>query len=266
MSEENNTQEAVTTEGEQTQTTEKTEEPLSQAKVQSLIDDAYTRAYAKANKAKTGSDTELQNANQQIEDLKKQVAAGNKKPTGNVIDPDEMAAINKAHQDREAELTRQLEDNNKTMQQDRKNRALIDSLSDKEVVNITDTMNLMQPFISFDDEGNMVVLNENGNPKHTADGGLMTVKDFASSFLEDRQYLVKGSQGGGGSQSAVFSEGGKINIETPEQYRALSREQKDAIKKQGIKMTVGNKVVSFKETKNPFIDAKKRGIARDNRR
>lgn len=248
--------------------TEKVEyTPEQLAHNQKLIDDTFGKAYKKAEdkaEAKYGSD--LKNANQQIEDLKRQVIAGNKKPQGNVIDPEELAAIDRQHKEEKAELQKQIEDNNRTLRQGQKNTALIDSLADKELVNMSDTMNLMKPFIEFDDEGNMIVLNENGNPRHSADGGLLSVADFADEFLSTRPNHFKGSQGGGGSQNAVFGDGsGKIKIETPEQYRALTREQKDALKKSGVPMNIGGREVSFKETNNPFINAKKRGVARDNR-
>lgn len=67
---------------------------------------------------------------------------------------------------------------------------------------------LLKGEVGYDDEGNLVVVDQKGNPRLGGDGKPVTVESHVAAYLEANKHLVKGSQiGGVGSSSRNTTQG-----------------------------------------------------------
>jgi hypothetical protein len=239
------------------------DEGVSQAKVQELIDGAYAKAY---NKADVKNKEQVETLTQTIEELKKQVAQGNKKPSGDIIDKSEYEhAVNSLNEEKQ-KLSDELAEKNASIRNGNITTALIDAVSGENVVDVSTVMQLVRPYIDYDEEGKLIVLNENGNPKHNTAGQYLSVKEYVTEFVNSKPWLLKGSQGGSGSSNAMFGADGKIKINRPADIANLSDEDFEKLKSDGLNLNLGSGVqVGYKKTRNKFIEARQKQMAKANR-
>lgn len=110
---------------------------------------------------------------------------------------------------------------------------LLTAASELGAVNGEQAAVLVSPFIKSGDDGQLSVVNPEGQTRLNAEGKPMTVKEFMTEFLTGNPHLVKaGGQTGAGSRGAMY-ENGRADM------AALSKlppiERINAARKAGIK-------------------------------
>jgi len=134
----------------------------------------------------------------------------------------------------------------------KKNAALLKAIARYNVVDAEEVAELMRPHVS-DGDGVMEVAGGNGRS--------MGVDEYVAEWLSERPHHLRNSGGvGSGSQGARFGDGkSSYDLSDPAAWRNMPREELDRLLKEGINVhgSQGH-VFSFKDVKNPFVEARKR--------
>lgn len=190
-------------------------EPEQQARVQELIDDAYRRAYAKAQKAKGPSE--------EVERLKGEV---------------------------------------EKLRDERKSAAILRAVTRHNVVDAEEVTELIRSRVRVDEDGNIAVTGDSGATRITSAGLAMSLDEYVAEWLSDRPHHLRSAGPlGAGSRVARFGRSGatRYNLADPSVWRAMPREELDRLLGEGISVQgAAGQVYSFKDVKNPFVEARKR--------
>ncbi|MBI5236008.1 MAG: hypothetical protein HY886_07155 [Deltaproteobacteria bacterium] len=193
--------------------------PEQQGKVQELIDDAFTRAYAKALRTRGHSDD--------ADRLKKEVDA---------------------------------------LKHEKKSAALLRSLSRHNVVDAEEVCELLKDKVRLDEDGFKVV-NETGGAMINSAGHPMNLDEFVGQWLDDRpHHLRSGASAGAGSTGArSCSNGLRRDVSDPAAWRTMPREELDKRLKDGIVLQgAAGQTYTFRDVKNPFLEARRRRLSQNN--
>lgn len=219
-----------------------------QVKVQSLIDEAYKRAYSKAQ------------ASPDIERLKSELAAL-KAGDGKGKESEEVQTLTSALDKLKADLAK-------------KNAREIDDSVFREVAkfNVMDAAEvttLLRGNIKADENGVPIVVNADGSPRlnlNATPTRPMTVEEHIADWLRTRPHHVKasGRQGSGSFGAKFGGEGGReYDLSNPETIRNMPREELDKALAAGLEIKgSGGQVFRFKNTSNPFTEARKKRFAK----
>ncbi|MCK4846093.1 MAG: hypothetical protein KAS88_00365 [Deltaproteobacteria bacterium] len=146
------------------------------------------------------------------------------------------------------------------LREERKRAAILGSVSRHNVVDSMEVAELIRGSVVEGDGGALGVM---VNSKDAESGGVMMgVDEYVDSWLSDRPHHMR-SPGmvGAGSSAAFFGGGGRkaYNLSDPNLWRTLPREEVDRVLSEGINVQgVSGQTFSFKDVKNPFLEAKKR--------
>ena len=196
-----------------------------QAKVQELIDEAYRKAYVKANEAAkkdggAGKDTSL--VDEQLKALSSQV---------------------------------------QTLRDEKKNNALLRTIGRHNVIDSEEVAAFTARFIRLNDDNSFTVINEAGQERLNAHAKPMLVEEFIAEWLMARPHHLRPSgASGAGSMGATFGPGASTATPlTLESIRGMSAEELNKRVAEGISIQgSAGQTFNFKRPANPFIDARKR--------
>jgi hypothetical protein len=229
-----------------------------QDKVQELINESQARAYAKAQKEAENKISTTVNA--EVENRLKEIQANQKKA-------DKDGVINQAQLDEtraqwEAERAEEMAALNSklnTLASKDKENALLMAIGQHDVYSPAQVMRLIADNVVMGDNGEVSVVDDNGNPKINSDLKPMQLNEFVTSWLADNRNFLKGSGGGAGSEGAMLGENGNFKLKTPQDWRNLSREQQQELIKSGALVAdIGGQKMKIKEEGNPFQTARQR--------
>ena len=220
-----------------------------QAKVQGLIDDAYKRAYSKA-----------QSNSPDIDRLKAELATL-KTGDGKGKESEEVktltAALDKLKADLAKKDARELDD------------SIFKEVAKFNVMDISEVTTLLRGNIKPDEDGTPIVVNSDGSPRlnlNATPTRPMTISEMITDWLKTRPHHLRasGRQGSGSSGAKFGGEGGKeYDLSNPEVIRTMPREELDKAMVGGIEV-VGSagQVFRFKQSGNAFTEARKNRFAK----
>lgn len=196
-----------------------------QVKVQELIDEAYRKAYTKANEGAkkdsgAGKDTSL--VDEQLKALSSQV---------------------------------------QVLRDEKKNNALLRAIGKHNVIDSEEVAAFTARFIRLNDDNSFTVLNEAGQERLNAHAKSMSVEEFIADWLTARPHHLRPSgASGAGSMGSTFGPG--VSTAAPltlESIRGMSAEELNKRVAEGISIQgSAGQTFNFKRPANPFIDARKR--------
>jgi hypothetical protein len=228
--------------------------PTQQTKVQELIDNAYKKAYDKANS----------DGQKKIEDIQKDIKATeksqNKKP-----DALESEAVIKDLEQRAIEAENKAKELEAQTAHTNKQQALLNAIGKHNVTDINMIMNDVMGSVDIDEDGKLFVKNENGNPRFDVNTGgkeYLSLDSYVTTWLNDRPFMLKGNQSqGSGGQSTLTDADGKIQVRTSEDIRNMSDDNFDALIKDGVELKTGTgQTLKFGHTKNSLVEKRKRNF------
>lgn len=149
------------------------------------------------------------------------------------------------------------------LREERKNAALYREISRFNVVNAEDVARLLSSSVRIGEDGAATVVNETGAARINGSGHPVGLGEFIAGWLSERPYFLRtagasgaGSPGARSSQSGAHARG----VNDPGLYRSISRDDLDKMLAQGIDIQgAAGQVYRFRDVKNPFIEARKRG-------
>ncbi|MDP2689920.1 MAG: hypothetical protein Q8P48_07385 [Deltaproteobacteria bacterium] len=190
--------------------------PEQQARVQELIDEAYRKAYAKAQRSRGG---------EEVERLKAEVGK---------------------------------------LREERKTAAILRAVSKHSVVDAEEVADLMKERVRMDEDGNFSVIGESGAVRVNNSGHPMSVDEYIGHWLSERPHHLRAAgPSGAGSRGAMFGGHASVryNLTDPAVWRSMPREDLDRLLSEGISVQ-GNtgQSYTFKDVKNPFLEARRRKL------
>ena len=248
MADEPKTDEQIKAEAEAAAKTKAEFTQEQQVKVQGLIDDAYKRAYSKAQ------------ASPDIERLKAELAAL-KTGDGKGKESEEVKALTSALDKLKADLAkknaRELDD------------SIFKEVAKFNVMDISEVTTLLRGNIKPDEDGTPIVVNADGSPRlnlNATPTRPMTIAELITDWLKTRPHHLRasGRQGAGSPGARFGGEGGKeYDLSNPEVIRTMPREDLDKALAGGIEIagSAGN-VFRFKKSGNAFTEARKNRFAK----
>lgn len=148
------------------------------------------------------------------------------------------------------------------LKDERKSAALLRALSRHNVVDAEEVTELLRSRVRMEDDGGLTISGPAGGVQVNGFGAPMTLEEFVGEWLGSRPHHLRagGAGGGAGSRGALF--GGSLvsrNLNDPASWRNMPRKDLDRLLDEGINVTgTAGQVYSFKDVKNPFIEARKR--------
>ena len=223
-----------------------------QEKVQALIDDNYKKAYAKAEAAAEKKVTATVNA--EVTKTLNEIEANKKKSdTKGVIDQEQLDQVREQLETAHSETIEALQSKLDNLSDKDKDNALLLAIGKHDVFNPAQVMRLISDNVQMGEKGEVLVVDDNGNTKLGTDLKPMSLDDFVNTWLNDNLNMRKGSNGGAGSHGSMGNGNGKIKLNTLEDWRNLSREQRDEVVDSGtLKANIGGQIMDIKKTTNPF--------------
>lgn len=204
-----------------------------QVVIQRLIDDAYGRAHAKAEKVFRDQlaerDTQVKNLSDEIAKLKQALSAGdnnNSQPADKGSKPGEKtfteAQLQQALARRDAEweaklapLQEQLKaEQEKTarMLANERKTAIVSAAAKAKAYDPEDIAILVANYVVHDDQGRIQVVNpETGNPLVSSKGTAMTVEEFVKDYIDRKPHLKQGANNGGAGGGSRYVPGGAFS-------------------------------------------------------
>lgn len=237
-----------------------------QAKLQSLVDDAYTKAY---KKARGEYDTKIAKSNDDITQLRTQIEELNKKPAETPAGTEEAKkAIDLINKQKEA-LEVEMKLANESFNNERTTNALYGAIGKHDVVDNEAIVTLIRGMVAIGEDGKPFVKGD-GGPKLNNHGEPQTVENFVEEWLRERPHFLKGSAGGAGSNSSMGGNAGngsvQYDLSDPEVVRNLPADELDRLIKEGIVIKNPNGTsFKFGTVTNPFTEARRRKFKRENR-
>ncbi len=148
------------------------------------------------------------------------------------------------------------------LKDERKSAALLRALSRHNVVDAEEVTELLRNRVRTEEDGSLTVAGLAGGVQVNGFGAPMTLEEFVGQWLSERPHHLRASGGGGaGSRGALFGGGSFIRqkLDDPASWRNMPRQDLDRLLDEGINVTgTAGQVYSFKDVKNPFIEARKR--------
>jgi len=269
---EENTQNQNSDESGANQTTDTAKVAFDQAqqnKVEGLINDSYGKGFNKA-KAEAAAEYESKSesmVNAEVEKRLKEVKQSqNKSDKQTGFDQEALDSLLADRDAKHSEELAKLTDQVGNLKGKDKENALLMAIGKHDTINPEHIMRLIGGNVNIDESGNPIVVDDNGQPKLNTDLKPMALSEYVTSWLADNPNFLKGSGGGGGSQGAVFGEGGKLKLNTPQDVRNMSQENFDAMIKEGITLDIHGQKFKAKKDSNIFRAARKRKFASDRSR
>ena len=228
-----------------------------QAKLNELIDGAYTKAYDKAKEefSKKQDDT------QTVKDLRTQLEEAQAKSKTKEQGTLDLDAMKKANEEKDAEIGRLKvgEEANKVL---RKKELLLTAVSKFRIRDSADVLALTHGQITLGEDGTTLqVLGAGGAPKVNSAGEPMTIDEFYKDWFNDRpHFLLADGSPGSGSQDSAFGPGSdRAKPLTPDVVRDMPiADLKSRIASEGLVfMGANGQKFEFKSNKNPFAEAKR---------
>lgn len=181
-----------------------------------------------------------------------------------LIDEAYRKAYSKAQRSRGTEEMERLKAENGKLKEDKKMAAILRSVSRHSVVDAEDVAELMRERVRVDEDGQLSVIGESGAVRVNSSGHPMGVDEYIGHWLSERpHHLRTAPSSGGGSHGARFggSGGARHNLTDPVAWRTMPREDLDRLLAEGVSVK-GNSGQSytFRDVKNPFIEARKRKL------
>ena len=176
--------------------------------LEAKINEAFGRGAAKAERELTAKIAELESQ------LKAKAEQPKAESAGKSYSDDDLK---KAIAARETELKGLLEQTQKDSQtklsaaeqriaallDKDKTAAIVTAAAKANAIDPSDVVALVGGMVHHGDDGSLVVLNEQGQPKLGKNGDPMTVEDFVATYLAAKPHLVRGANtGGAGSRTA----------------------------------------------------------------
>lgn len=181
--------------------------PAQQKKLNKLIDEAHAKGM---NKGSAKLQKELDAIKQKmLDDAKK--TGGKDGKDAKFTQEDLNAAISEALKEPSEKLT-EMQKREEASKAKERNAAIISAASKADAVNPTQLAKLVADNVVHDEDGEIVVLRDNGKPWLSKKGEPITVDDFVLEFLADKAnaHLKKGSgKAGSGSSSQNNGKGSK---------------------------------------------------------
>jgi hypothetical protein len=189
---------------------------------QEYIDTLIGRKYAEAHtKAQAKFQPEMDTLKAQIQEL--QANKGEDKNKGNGED---LTALK--------ERLAAMEQSVKTSQERERRSRLNAIAAELNAVNAEQVTALIAPSIKVGEDGNVVVLNAEGQTRFNGEGKPMGVKEYVKEFLDTNPHFVKaGGNPGAGSQGAKFDGDAKAKTMKRGDYDALSPQAQSEFIKAG---------------------------------
>ena len=134
------------------------------------------------------------------------------------------------------------------------NNSLLTALSKHPVVDSGELVRLLRGNIKMDDKRNISVVNDNGEVKYNAQGGLMSVDEFVGAWLTTKPHHLRAAGSiGAGSQGARFGVDTSGNPLTVDVVKNMSIEDLKKAMATGINIPgSAGQVFKFKDNKNTF--------------
>lgn len=184
--------------GDDSDKSEKLFTPEQQTKVQSLIDDAYKRAYSKALRS-NGTDEEVLKLTKEVSDLKEQQAS-------KVKDGEVSSEVKAEIEGLRTQVG--------TLRNSVKGEALLKAIGKHDVVNTDQIANIISPNIRLNEDNSLSVLTDNGDIATNLDTMKpLSVGEYVTNWVASNPHFnrASGSAGAGSSTSAGASDaGGKV--------------------------------------------------------
>lgn len=199
--------------------------------IDGLVNKKYTEAYAKAKEKYDLSLAEITvNSKSEAEKHKTDMAA--LKTDYETLKASKGAVDDRAVTERIAAIEGQLKQAREAAA-----KGKLESIAAKmNAVNPEQVAVLIRQHMKTDDNGNLVIVNAEGQPRLNAASKPMTEDELFKEFLDNNQHLVKasGSTGAGSSGSTGFNEGAAKTIKRGD-YEKLSPQAKSDFIKTGGK-------------------------------
>ncbi|MBI5971420.1 MAG: hypothetical protein HY884_09740 [Deltaproteobacteria bacterium] len=148
------------------------------------------------------------------------------------------------------------------LKDERKSAAILRALSRHNVVDAEEVTELLRNRVRMEEDGGLSIAGSTGGVQVNGFGAPMTLEEFVGEWLSERPHHLRASgAGGSGSHGALFGNGSFVrqNLNDPASWRNMPRKDLDRLLDEGINVTgTAGQVYSFKDVKNPFIEARKR--------
>lgn len=145
---------------------------------------------------------------------------------------------------------------------ERKMAALYRAISRFNVVDADEVAKLVSDSVVIGEDGEMRVRGQDG-PVHTGGSGRAPgVDEYVAEWLSERpHHLRNGGISGAGSRSSKFAFNSPLrhSLTDPSAWRGMPREDLERLLEEGVNVHgSAGQVYSFKNVKNPFLEARKR--------
>lgn len=145
------------------------------------------------------------------------------------------------------------------LREEQKRAAILGSVSRHNVVDSREVAELIRSSVVEDEAGALGVMSSSNDGK--SGGAMMGIDEYVDSWLSERPHHMRSPGAVGAGSSGAFFGGGKkaYNLSDPNLWRNLPREELDRVLSEGISVQgVSGQTFSFKDVKNPFLEAKRR--------
>ncbi len=199
--------------------------PEQQAKLQELINDAFGKGASKAEKAQASKIQQLEAELAKLKTPKPQDKPQDK-PEGKVYTQAELQdLLNQKDQEYKPKLTAAEERVAKLLDKERL-ASIISAAAKANAIDPDDVALLVGRFVTHDDDGKVIVLNEHGNAARlNSKGDPMSVEEFVKSFVDGKPHLKRGANTPGVGSSSANTQDPKIPLTAAQKIAAGLKKQ-----------------------------------------
>jgi hypothetical protein len=134
------------------------------------------------------------------------------------------------------------------LQKIRIDEQLVNTASQLKAINPNEVKSLLRNSLKLNDSGNVEVVSDNGTPRYTDKGDLMTVSDLVAEYLNNNPHHLSATPKGTGSQSGIGGETPKpmkisdLDMNNPEHRKVYAelRKQRDTGGGMKANLTINN--------------------------
>ena len=231
-----------------------------QAKIQTLIDDAYKKALLKGTESGNAKTEKLL---ADIKTLEEKLDSKGKDKSNSDEVTKAIEELNNKHAEEMEKITGKLSN----MNEGNKRSAILSAVAKHNVIDASQITNLLWNNIGVSENGEITVKGEGGVPKIDINNGgaPMTIDTFVESWLKENPHHLRssGSAGGGSGSSKFGGDGGSgIDFSNPQAVRDAPIGELKAALSAGVEIegSRGQKF-GFKGSENKFLARRKERIA-----
>lgn len=147
------------------------------------------------------------------------------------------------------------------LKQDKKSATVLRAVARHNVIDPEEVAELLKERVKIEEDGALSVMGEGGSVRINKAGMPMSIEEYVSGWLNERPHHMRtGASLGAGSTGARFgSARPRYNLTDPGVWRTMPREELDSFLKEGISVQgAAGQTYSFRDVKNPFIEARRR--------